>query len=349
MEFTYYKKKIEELRGKIEIVTQASDLSKKRVPSYKEFASMLTLPSVIFGNQNKTPDDFKKMLKEFDNITNYEEAVNRLEYIKRFGTAYMYYQFLKKKGAVEGEPLDPETLSPEQVAHYNTVMEFCEDYMYPIIGNNQLYAYDVVEGLRIINQTYEAGYFSEQVAAEFSDDFVKQALHSYISWEDYAVHFICGGALAYFSNQEQNEENARLQFDTLYRISELLFFGDNTEFWLVSSWPLVKSYFENLRIYPNIYPKDNLCIVSNEVSQQNKKIGWMFREKTEIPNDSGWRIFSGDEDNEYIDNPDNLHTFELNILCNYDTDIVEILGSPVGTAYHRDENGRFELDSNVNE
>ena len=35
-----------------------------------------------------------------------------------------------------------------------------------------------------------------------------------------------------------------------------------------------------------------------------RKVRFMYREEPEDPNDSGWRFFCGDEDQEYADNPD---------------------------------------------
>ena len=46
------------------------------------------------------------------------------------------------------------------------------------------------------------------------------------------------------------------------------------------------------------------------------KVGYMYREKsTENNPDSGWRFFKGDEDGEYMNNPDNYHIFALNTVC----------------------------------
>ena len=66
------------------------------------------------------------------------------------------------------------------------------------------------------------------------------------------------------------------------------------------------------------------------------KVGYMYRELDDSSfNDSGWRFFAGDEDDEYTSNPDNFHIFDLNTICNYDNSIINFLDAPYGTAYIR--------------
>ena len=61
------------------------------------------------------------------------------------------------------------------------------------------------------------------------------------------------------------------------------------------------------------------------VTKEGYKVGYMLREEpTEGNPDSGWRFMAGNEDDEYMDNPDNHHVFALNTICNYDSDIILI-------------------------
>ena len=92
-------------------------------------------------------------------------------------------------------------------------------------------------------------------------------------------------------------------------------------------------------------PKGNAgCLASNRITVDGMKVGYMYREESDsaFP-DSGWRFFAGDEDEEYTDNPDNFHIFDLNTICNYDSDIIEYLDAPLGSAFIREEDG-FVLD-----
>lgn len=92
------------------------------------------------------------------------------------------------------------------------------------------------------------------------------------------------------------------------------------------------------------------CFASDRITVDGLPVGYMYRE---IPDeessfgeyDSGWRFFSGDEDDEYANNPDNLGIYSLNTICNYSPDIIPLLHAPYGTAYGRDENGIFQEES----
>ena len=76
------------------------------------------------------------------------------------------------------------------------------------------------------------------------------------------------------------------------------------------------------------------CFATNKIGVEGKKVGYMYREEpdTSFP-DSGWRFFSGDETDEYANNPDNVKIYCLKTICKYDKSIVPHLNSPYGVAY----------------
>ena len=47
------------------------------------------------------------------------------------------------------------------------------------------------------------------------------------------------------------------------------------------------------------------CIATDMITVQGKKVGYMVREPTDRPHDSGWCFMSGDESQEYLDDPEN--------------------------------------------
>ena len=59
--------------------------------------------------------------------------------------------------------------------------------------------------------------------------------------------------------------------------------------------------------------------------------------------DSGWRFLSGDESDDYLSDPQNSDVYDLNTICNYDTDIIPFLSYPAGSAFERDLDGHFIL------
>lgn len=97
-------------------------------------------------------------------------------------------------------------------------------------------------------------------------------------------------------------------------------------------------------------PNGEGCIVSDRITKEGWKVGFMYRDEPMPGNpDSGWRFFKGDEDEEYSNNSNNHHVFSLNTICNYDYDIIPYLHSPVGTYLIRTEDGNFIEDNGTKE
>ena len=97
-------------------------------------------------------------------------------------------------------------------------------------------------------------------------------------------------------------------------------------------------------------PNGEGCMVSDKITKEGWKVGYMYREEPSPNNpDSGWRFFKGDEDEEYTSNPDNVHIFALNTICNYDKDIIPYLHSTVGASYVRVNENTFEIDDGTKE
>jgi hypothetical protein len=77
------------------------------------------------------------------------------------------------------------------------------------------------------------------------------------------------------------------------------------------------------------------CIASDEILVDGKKVGFMYREAPNKSIDSGWRFFSGEEDQDYIDDPNHLAYYDINTLANYDPAIIPFLDSEIGTQFGR--------------
>lgn len=92
-------------------------------------------------------------------------------------------------------------------------------------------------------------------------------------------------------------------------------------------------------------PNGEGCFASDKITKEGFKVGYMYREQPdEGKPDSGWRFLAGNEDDEYINNPDNLHLFAINTICNYDKDIIPYLKSQIGSTYIRTCSDKFEFD-----
>lgn len=92
-------------------------------------------------------------------------------------------------------------------------------------------------------------------------------------------------------------------------------------------------------------PNGEGCIVSDTITKEGWKVGYMFRdEPVETQPDSGWRFLKGDENDEYTNKNENHHVFALNTICNYDPDIIPYLKSPIGTHLIRTNDNKFVID-----
>lgn len=91
-----------------------------------------------------------------------------------------------------------------------------------------------------------------------------------------------------------------------------------------------------------LVPGMGYCIATDMITVEGKRVGYLYREEPDKKDDSGWRFFSGDESQEYVDEPDNMAIYAVNTIANYDPDIIPLLGSPSGAAFGRDpETGEF--------
>lgn len=66
------------------------------------------------------------------------------------------------------------------------------------------------------------------------------------------------------------------------------------------------------------------------------KIKYMYRERTTNEKDSGWRFFSGDEAQDYVNNPENIGIYDVNTIIAIDRDIEPLLDSEYGVFFERE-------------
>lgn len=83
-------------------------------------------------------------------------------------------------------------------------------------------------------------------------------------------------------------------------------------------------------------------IVSNMIAEGNKKVSWLYREAPTDSDDSGWRIFSGEEDDEYASNAKNFKIFSIESVLKFDSSIQNVLLSgKEGESYERCKDDTF--------
>ncbi len=101
---------------------------------------------------------------------------------------------------------------------------------------------------------------------------------------------------------------------------------------------------EDIKMLLTDWDGPTTCFASDRIVVDGCKVGECYRLQPDLGNegwDSGWNFFAGDEDEEYLDDSRHCDFYDLNLLCNYDPDILPLLKKPYGTWLGRDEDGAF--------
>ena len=85
------------------------------------------------------------------------------------------------------------------------------------------------------------------------------------------------------------------------------------------------------------------CIATDKITVDGLPVGYMYREEPSNDLDNGWRFFSGTEDQDYVDNPDNCCVYNTNTIANYDPAIIPYLDLPEGTHLDRNDDNSFSI------
>jgi len=93
------------------------------------------------------------------------------------------------------------------------------------------------------------------------------------------------------------------------------------------------------------------CFVTGRVLEDEQPVGALYRENPDeagddLANFSGWNIMAGDEDDTYLDNPDNWHYVSLGSVLNIDDRFIDVLDAPFDSEfiYDPDQDSYIEVD-----
>ncbi|QTD54235.1 DUF2185 domain-containing protein [Sulfidibacter corallicola] len=78
-------------------------------------------------------------------------------------------------------------------------------------------------------------------------------------------------------------------------------------------------------------------IASHDVIKSGKSIGYLYREEPDSKEDSGWRVFSGLENKEYVENANNFSMYNASTIVEIDPLIATVLETPYPASFERDE------------
>ena len=98
-----------------------------------------------------------------------------------------------------------------------------------------------------------------------------------------------------------------------------------------------KKFVMNKEEIKALVPYTTGSFVTDRIMVDGKKIGYMYREISHKAEDSGWRFFSGDEDQAYINDLKHTGVYSVNTAANYDPDIIPYLSTPAPCAFEKIE------------
>ncbi len=83
--------------------------------------------------------------------------------------------------------------------------------------------------------------------------------------------------------------------------------------------------------------KFGFVLATKMLVEGRRKVRYMYHEEATNPQDSGWRFFCGDEDDEYVNDPDHIAVYDINTILEIDRSVFPYLNCAVGTALERED------------
>ena len=77
-------------------------------------------------------------------------------------------------------------------------------------------------------------------------------------------------------------------------------------------------------------------MATKKLVDEKLPVRFMFREEGSAQ-DSGWRFFSGTEDQDYVDDPANIGIYDVETILGIDKSVRPYLSSAVGMAFEKGE------------
>ena len=94
--------------------------------------------------------------------------------------------------------------------------------------------------------------------------------------------------------------------------------------------------------------KFGFVLATKMLVEGKRKVRYMYHEKTTNSQDSGWRFFCGEEDDDYVNNPENIAIYDINTILEIDKSILPYLNASTGVAFEKeDENATFVVSEGI--
>lgn len=202
----------------------------------------------------------------------------------------------------------------------------------PLVGERGLYAWDINEKIGLCRKAAACGVITEEAFWEITDPYVRMAQVFYHSWEEYALSCLCGAV--YFMRREEEGLNDFLKLNI--RLVRQLF--EEGMAWQKNGW-----YHPEAREWAALFDMSQKCLVTKKALEE-ERVGYMYRQEPETDfSDSGWRFLTGDETEEYVNQPGNIVLCSFSDICNIAPCVRAYFYADYGRQYIRTKEGWEEI------
>ncbi len=289
----------------------------RKMPGIQEHMGYETLYHC--RNEKDAKEAREHLLKMYDIRTHDTESL-KAALIREFSECEQYEQF---RTFWVGAPMfDLSQLRPESRAWFVKSRDMAEIFS-PIVRERGFYAWDINERIGLCRKAAACGVISDEEFWELTDLWVRQAQVFYHSWKEYAVSCLCGAV--YFMRREKEEQLEAFLKLNMNLIRQL--FAEGMA-WQKSEW-----YEPQEREWAEMFDLSQECLITKRALEE-EQIGYMYRQEPEKDfTDCGWRFMTGDETEEYVNEPGNIIMCRYSTVCNLEPSIRAYFYAGYGKQY----------------
>ena len=281
----------------------------------------------------ETKEDEENVKKHLDRLFGITDKNTLMEACyNRYNASDVYDQFMTFWA--NAPMFDVNRLNENGRRAFELMMSIAINF-YPLVKEKGFYAWDINERIGLCRLAVAGGIISEEEFWKINDNWVRMAQVFYHSFEEYAYSCLCGAVYFMLQEEAMNEDSiasAEHFLNLNINILNELFAANRP--WDSSKWykPKEREYAVGLT-QVGMEEKTFGCMVTKKAID-TEKIGYMYREEPqENCPDSGWRFFVGDEDDAYVNNPDNVVIVTLDTICNIEPTVIAYMYAETGRRF----------------
>jgi hypothetical protein len=86
--------------------------------------------------------------------------------------------------------------------------------------------------------------------------------------------------------------------------------------------------------------------IITRLALEKKEVNWVLRDEPNNPQDSGWQLFYGNEDDAYLDDPSNAAIISLEAALSFSPQLAQVLSSQ-GKAFDWSEEKKMYVENTI--